>query len=123
MSTVPRSLTRSTFVSRSGKNDIKKVIIFSFYIQCICICLLSTKIKAVKSFPPLKVWNFTVYGHVHVLISMVCYSAETKKTRANVVFVCIFYTFFCFRFFNMFFLFVFLKFQNSKICLHFKTAG
>ena len=65
--------------------------------------------------------EFAVCGHVHVLICMVCHK-ETKKTRANVVFVCIFYTFFCFRFFfYLFFFFVFLKFQISKICLHFIT--
>ena len=78
---------------------------------------LNKQNKAVKSFAPLKVWNFAAYGHVHVLISMVCYISETKKTRANVVCVCIFYTFFCFRFF--FNLFFFLKFQISKIFLHF----
>ena len=94
----PRSLTLSTFVSRSGKRDMKKVIIFTFYIY---VRLLSTIIKAVKSFPPLKVWNFAVYGHVHVLICMVCHK-ETKKTRANVVCVCIFYTFFCLRFLTYF---------------------
>ena len=91
-----------------------------FHFLYICTCLLSTKIKAVKSFPPLKVWNFAVYGHVHVHICMVCHK-ETKKTRANVVFVCIFYTFFCFSFFNLLFFFVFLKFQISKICLHLIT--
>ena len=74
---------------------------FHFLYTCICTCLLSTIIKAVKSFPPLKVWNFAVYGHVHVLICMVCHK-ETKKTRANVVFVCILYTFFCFRFLTYF---------------------
>ena len=35
------------------------------------------------------------------------------KTRANVIYVCIFYNFFCFRF-NVVFL-LFLKFQISKI--------
>ena len=65
----------------------------------------------------------TLYRHVHVLISMVSHISEAKKTRANVVFVGIFYTFFCFLFFffNLLFFFVFPKFQISKICLHFIT--
>ena len=83
----------------------------------LCICLLSTKIKAVKSFAPLKVWNFAAYGHVHVLFSMVCYISETKKTRANVVCVCIFYTFFCFRVFNLFFFLLRFKCQRYSCIL------
>ena len=75
-------------------------------------------IKAVKSFPPLKVWNFAVYGYVHVLICMVCHK-ETKKTRANEVFVCIFYTFFCLRFLTYFSFFVFSKVSNLKDMLAF----
>ena len=50
--------------------------------------------------------------HVHVLISMVSHISETKKTRANVVFDGIFYTFFCFRFFKTYFSFLF--FQSFK---------
>ena len=70
-----------------------------------------------KSFAPLKVWNFAAYGHVHVLISMVCYISETKKKRANVVCVCIFYSFFCFRFFTE--LIFFSKVSNVKDILAF----
>ena len=58
---------------------------------------------------------------VHVLISMVSHISETKKTRANIVFVGIFCTFVFGVFFNLFFFFVFPKFQISKICLHFIT--
>ena len=66
-----------------------------------------------KSFPPLKVWNFAVYGHVHVYICMV-YHKETNKTRANVVFVCIFYTFFCFRFLTYFSFLFFESFKSQR---------
>ena len=38
ISTVPRSLTLSTFVSRSGKRDMKKVIIVTFYIYVHVSC-------------------------------------------------------------------------------------
>ena len=44
------------------------------------ICILATKIKAVKSFPPLKVWNFAMYGHVHVLISMMLHFRINEDT-------------------------------------------
>ena len=50
---------------------------------------------------------------------VVNYISETKKTSANVVCVCIVYPFFCFRFYNLLFFFVFLKFQISKDMLAF----
>ena len=55
---------------------------------------------------------------------MVCYISETKKTHANVVFVCLFYTFFCFVFSNLFFLFLFFlsfKSQNYACILSLTT--
>ena len=53
-------------------------------------------------------------------ISMMCHISETKKTRANVVFVCIFYTFFCFLFFlPYFFFFCFSKVSHLKDMLAF----
>ena len=72
--------------------------------------------QTMKSFPPLKVRNFAVYGHVHVLISMVCNISETKETPAN-VFVCISYTFF--SFFLTCFSFLFSKVSNLKDMLAF----
>ena len=73
-----------------------------FHFLYICTCLLSTIIKAVKSFPPLKVWNFAVYGHVHVLICMVCHK-ETKKTRKRSF--CLYFLYFLL--FSFFFSFLF----------------
>ena len=72
-----------------------------------------------KSFPPVKVWNFAVYGHVHALISMMCYISASMKTGADVlvVFVCILYNFFWFSFFI--FLFCFSKVSNIKDRLDF----
>ena len=83
-----------------------------------CMSLVNQN-KIVKSFPPLKVWNFAVYGHVHVLISMVCCISESQRRRANVVLVCISILSFFFKL--VFLFFVFLKFQISKLCLHFIT--
>ena len=77
--------------------------------------LVNHQNQTVKSFPPLKVRNFAVYGHVHVLISI----SETKETPAN-VFVCIFYTFFSFLcFFLTCFSFLFSKVSNLKDMLAF----
>ena len=38
ISTVPRSLTLSTLVSRSGKRDMKTVILFTIYIYVYVSC-------------------------------------------------------------------------------------
>ena len=64
-----------------------------------------------------------MYGHVHVLISMMCYISASMKTRANVFLFVIFSIIsfvFVFKGFD-FFLFVFLKNQISKIGLTFIT--
>ena len=79
-----------------------------------CMSLVNQN-KIVKSLPPLKVWNFAVYGHVHVLISMVCCISETQRRRANVVFVCISIL----SFFKLVFLFCFSKVSNLKAMLAF----
>ena len=64
-----------------------------------------------------------MYGHVHVLISMMCYISASMKTRANVFLFIIFSIIsfvFVFKGFDFFF-FVFLKNKISKIGLTFIT--
>ena len=57
-------------------------------------------------------------GRVHVLISMVCYISETKKTGASVVFVFSILSF-VFRFLTYFSLFFFSKVSTLKDMLAF----
>ena len=73
-----------------------------------------------KSFLPMKVWNFAVYGHVHVIICMMCYISASMKTRANVFLFVVSIISFVFVF-KIFFFFVFLTFLISKIGLTFIT--
>ena len=64
-----------------------------------------------------------MYGHVHVLISMICYISASMKTRANLflfVFSIIAFVFVFFFFFSFFFFFFFFsKVSNLKDRLDF----
>ena len=114
ISTVPRSLTLPTFVSRSGKRDMKKVLFFIFYIFMYMSLVNQNKSSEVictaESLELCRVRTCTCtvqYGVLHFR------NKEDTRKRS----LCLYFLYFLL--FSFFFNFFFLTFQMSKIFLHF----